>query len=91
MVACTFGINMQYTDPIMHVIIVHGLLDQDHQWETLGHPDQYISLDGILTLLETKEMGWKTQVSILRETGGGEQVLLQDIHPNSPWQAAGQS
>jgi hypothetical protein len=44
MVACICGINMQYTDLIMHVIIMHGLHDQDHQWEILGHPDRYISL-----------------------------------------------
>jgi hypothetical protein len=70
MVNCTCGENVRYTDQIVHDIIVHGLHDQDHQWEVLGDQDQDMSLDAILKLLETKEMGQKIQASILGKTGG---------------------
>jgi hypothetical protein len=69
-VNCTCGVNVRYTDQIVHDIIVHGLHDQDHQWEVLGDQDQDMSLDAILKLLEMKEMGRKIQASILGKTGG---------------------
>jgi hypothetical protein len=68
-VACTCGINFQYTDSIVQYIIICSLDDQDQQQEILGHQDQDMSLDNILTLLEWKETGQKTQASILGETG----------------------
>jgi hypothetical protein len=84
-VACTCNANIQYTDPIVRDIIIFGLHDQDHQDEILGHPDQDMSVDNILTLLETKETGQKTQASILGETGGAGHSSYKS---SNPWQAA---
>jgi hypothetical protein len=69
-VRCTCGEVVRYTDQIVRDIIMRGLHDQDHQCDVLGHHDQNMTLDAILTLLETKETGRRTQASILSETGG---------------------
>jgi hypothetical protein len=46
------------------------MYDQDHQLEILGQEDQDMALEPLLKLVEAKEIGCKTHVSILGEMGG---------------------
>jgi hypothetical protein len=63
-------LEVRYTDQVIRDIIIHGLYDQDHQHDILGHENQAMTLEEVLTLLEAKETGRKTQAMIHGDTGG---------------------
>ena len=66
---CTCTNTVRYTDEMVRDVIIRGLYDQDTQRDVLGMQEQDMQLDALLKLLEAKEIGKKTQASILGETG----------------------
>ena len=66
---CTCTNTVRYTDEMVRDVIIRGLYDQDTQRDVLGMQEQDMQLDALIKLLEAKEIGKKTQASILGETG----------------------
>ena len=67
---------------MVHDVIIRGLYDQDRQRDVLGMQEQDMQLDALIKLLEAKEIGKKTQASILGETGASISRYKRDKNPS---------
>ncbi|RDH89254.1 MAG: hypothetical protein DIZ77_16200 [endosymbiont of Seepiophila jonesi] len=79
---CTCTKEVRYTDEMVRDVIIRGLYDQDTQREVLGMQEQDMELDALIKLLEAKEIGKKTQASILGDTGAGISRYKRDKNPS---------
>ena len=78
---CTCANTVRYTDEMVRDVIIRGLYDQDAQRDVLGMQEQDMQLDALIKLLEAKEIGKKTQASILGETGASVSRYKRDKNP----------
>ena len=79
---CTCTNTVRYTDEMVRDVIIRGLYDQDTQRDVLGMQEQDMQLDALINLLEAKEIGKKTQASILGETGDSISRYKRDKYPS---------
>ena len=79
---CTCTNTVCYTDEMVRDVIIRGLYDQDTQRDVLGMQEQDMQLDALIKLLEAKEIGKKTQASILGETGASISRYKRDKNPS---------
>ena len=79
---CTCTNTVRYTDEMVRDVITRGLYDQDTQRDALGMHEQDMQLDALIKLLEAKEIGKKTQASILGETGASISRYKRDKNPS---------
>ena len=79
---CTCTNTVRYTDEMVRDVIIRGLYDQDTQRDVLGMQEQDMQLDALIKLLEAKEIGKKTQTSILGETGASISRYKRDKNPS---------
>ena len=79
---CTCTNTVRYTDEMVRDVIIRGLYDQDTQRDVLGMQEQDMQLDALIKLLEAKEIGKKTQASILGETGASISRYKRDKYPS---------
>ena len=79
---CTCTNTVRYTDEMVRDVIIRGLYDQDTQRDVLGMQEQDMQLDALIKLLEAKEIGKKTQASILGETGASISRYKRDKNPS---------
>ena len=74
--------TVRFTDEMVRDVIIRGLYDQDTQRDVLGMQEQDMQLDALIKLLEAKEIGKKTQASILGETGASISRYKRDKNPS---------
>ena len=80
--------NVRYTDQVVRDTLIRGMYDTDHQREVLGQENQDMGLEALLALVEAKELGRKTQASILSETGGAGKTSYKKRERNPPDKSA---
>ena len=70
--------RVRYTDEIVRDNVIRNLYDQDIQREILGHENQNMTLEQIITLIETKETGKRAQANLLGQNAASLSTYRKD-------------
>ena len=61
--------TVDYTKPIIRDVLSRGLSDSDIQLELLGHTEQNMTLEQVVTFIESKEAGKRSAMKLSQAQG----------------------
>ena len=65
---CNPSTDVSFMDQMIRDVLIRGLNDLDIQQEVLGHENQDLELEQTISLIEAKESGRRSQVSLIGES-----------------------